>query len=205
MERKNKIIITITIILIVILAGYLIINYTNQLNNQEFKEVLKNASDIENTTDQHYKEAYNGTYMSIDEYITFTKSNIENHTKEIDLLKNFKDKTTNQTQKEYLEIQINRLETELRAYEKAVEIGNSYKRYQNGEITLNKYSELQNTLTNDTQRIDNQIGIIKDESITYINNHPELKETLNNINIDEDFYTNELGGTSGNGRIYFTK
>ena len=46
---------------------------------------------------------------------------------------------------------------------------------------------------------------IKDETIIYLDNYRELKAILEEIDVDEDFYINEKGGTTGNGRVYFTK
>jgi len=205
MEGKHKIIAVILIILLILMGSYAIITYKNAQDNNEFKELLKNASNLENITDEHYKEAYSGKSMSGSDFKSFTESILENCTKESDMLIEFKNKTFNQTQKEYLEIEINRLQKEQQAKEKAVDNANQYQRYLNGEITASKYKELSGIIDNDTDRIENEIGMIKEDAITYINNHQDLKDTLKELNIDEDFYKNELGGTSGNGVIYLTK
>ncbi len=179
--------------------------YKNEMDNREFKEVLKNVSDIENITDKNYASVYSGKSISIDDYIIFSQSDSDNASKEINMLKEFKNKTFNQTQKDYLEIQINRLEKEKLSHEKDVDLGNQCKRYYNGEITASKYSDLQKTNAEERDKINSEVSKIKDETIIYLDNHRELKAILEEIDVDEDFYINEKGGTTGNGRVYFTK
>lgn len=201
MEKKYKI---ISIIILILLLGIMIfagINYKNNLENKEFKEILKNASNIENITDKNYKELYNDTILNLTEFKLVTQSLLDNCSKETDILTKFKDKTSNETQKEYLEIEIKRLQTEQRAHEKLVENGKEYERYLNGEITASRYIERSNTLNNDSERADNELGMIKDEAITYIQNHQDLNNTITELNLDEDFYLYELDGR-GNGKIY---
>lgn len=205
MNKKFKIISIIIVILLLIIGVYAFITYKNEMDNYEFKEVIKNASDIENITDKHYAEVYSGRSISIDEYLIFTKSDSDNISQEMDILREFKNKTSNQTQKEYLEIQINRLEKEKLIHDKEVDIGNQYKRYIDGEITASKYMELSKIKEEETTNISVERSKIKDESIIYIDNHPDLKVVLENLDVDEDFYLNENGGTTGNGRVYFTK
>lgn len=205
MDTKYKIISIILVIILLSLGVIIGINYKNEIDNNEFKEILTNASDIENITDKHYTEMFSGRSVSINEFKTFAQSNVENTSNEISILKEFRDKTSNQTQKEYLDIEINRLEQELRAYEKDIDSANQYERYLNGEITASKYTDLATQINDDVDRIDDETSIIKDDAITYLDNHPDLKQTINELNIDEDFYSNELGGTSGNGGVYITK
>ncbi len=106
MDKKYKIISVIIIILLIILGTYVFVSYKNEMDNHEFKDIVKNASDIENVTDKNYANFYNGGSVSIDEYLIFSKSDSDNVSKEIDMLREFKNKTSNHTQKEYLEIQL---------------------------------------------------------------------------------------------------
>ena len=66
MNKQHKIISIIIIILLVIIGVYGYINYKNEMENNEFKEILKNASDIENITDKSYTEMYSGKSIRID-------------------------------------------------------------------------------------------------------------------------------------------
>lgn len=203
--NKKHIFVSIIIILLIIIGAYAFMSYKNEMDNQEFKEIIKNASDLENITDKHYSEVYSGRSISIDEYLIFMQSDLDNTSKEMDMLREFKNKTSNQTQKEYLEIQINRLGKEKLIREKELDIGNQYKRYLEGEITANNYNELLKINEENKNNISVERSRIKDESINYIDNHPDLKSVLENIDVDEDFYLNEHGGTTGDGRVYFTK
>jgi len=205
MDKKYKIISLIIIILVIIIGAYAFTYYKNDMDNREFKEIVKNASDLENVTDKNYAAVYSGRSISIDDYLIFAKSDSENISKEIDMLREFKNKTYNQTQKEYLEIEINRLEKEKLIHESDVDSGNQCKRYYDGEITSSKYIELKKINDDYTDSLSSDISRIKGEAITYVGSHPDLKSVLEEINVDEDFYLNEHGGTTGNGRVYFTK
>ena len=207
MKRKFKraLIIILILILLIIIGSYAWTTYKNESDNKEFKEVLKNASDIENVTDKTYYDIHKIGSITADDYIQIENSISENTSKEINMLKQFRDKTFNQTQKEYINIEINRLEKEELHHKKAADVGSQYKRYLNGEITAKHYIDIREISNNDTKITEHDLGVIKDEAITYIKNHPELKQTLEEINIDEDFYTNEMGGTGGSGQLYFKK
>ena len=205
MDKKYKIILVVLVILLIVIGAYVLMCYKNEMDNREFKEVLKNVSDIENITDKNYASVYSGKSISIDDYIIFSQSDSDNASKEIKLLKEFKNKTFNQTQKDFLELQINRLEKEKLSHEKDVDLGNQCKRYYNGEITASKYSDLQKTNAEERDKINSEVSKIKDETIIYLDNYRELKAILEEIDVDEDFYINEKGGTTGNGRVYFTK
>lgn len=193
MNKQHKIISIIIIILLVIIGVYGYINYKNEMENNEFKEILKNASDIENITDKSYTEMYSGKSIRIDEYLTFTKSNVENTSKELDILIKFKNKTSNQTQKEFLEMQIKRLEKENIEHKDNLDIGEQCKRYLNGEITANKYNEILEKSTENHEQINDEISKIKEDTMVFIDNHPDLKSVLEEIGVDEDFYLNEKG------------
>lgn len=187
MDKKYKITVVIAILLIVI-GAYALMCYKNEIDNNEFKDIVKNASDLENITDKNYANVYSGKSISIDDYIFFSQSNSDNASKEIDILKDFKNKTFNQTQKDYLELQINRLEKEKLSHEKDVDLGNQCKRYFNGEITASKYKELQQSNAEEKDKLISEVSKIKDETIIYLDNHSELKAILEEIDVDEDFY-----------------
>ena len=53
MKHKYKIISIIILVLLMIISVFIGINYRNTRDNKEFKEVLKNANNMENTTDKH--------------------------------------------------------------------------------------------------------------------------------------------------------
>ena len=86
---------------------------------------------------------------------------------EINILLEFNKTTSNDTQKQYIDLQVKRLELEKATYKQMIEdqvLGN--------EI-INSYA--------------NAVNDVKTETMTFLTTHPDLKENLESWNIDEDF------------------
>lgn len=138
--RKQKIgIIIIVLIIIGVLSFFLYSDYADEQDRINFNKTIKTASDLENVTDKNYVAIYDKGSMSVDEVIAFEKNDIENLTREIDLLNKFKNQTRNSTYKDYLEIEVNRLTYEKRALESYLESYNLYKEYLNGDMSSSAF------------------------------------------------------------------
>lgn len=191
MKRKiKKIIIILVILAIVIPTTY--IAYTNYQNYEEqknFNKTMKNISDIENQSDIKANEL--SSESSVDILIPATANDINTTTKEIDMLQNLSDNTHNQTYKEYINIQIDRLETEKMAYTSYEESLKTFESYKNGSKSYSQTVTEYNEYKNDTKKYNDKIGDKKDESTTFLDKHNDLKNTLEKLNIDEDFLINQ--------------
>lgn len=131
------------------------------------------------------------------------KNDIENLTREIDLLNKFKNQTRNSTYKDYLEIEVNRLTYEKRALESYLESYNLYKEYLNGDMSSSAFFSRQKDIDSQINRTGNQIDVEKTNAINYLEKHPHLNKTLTDLGIDEDFSTIEWDGTGNkNSRLY---
>lgn len=174
------------------------------MNNRiNFNKTIKTASDLENVTDKNYVAIYDKGSMSVDEVIAFEKNDIENLTREIDLLNKFKNQTRNSTYKDYLEIEVNRLTYEKRAHETCLESYNLYKEYLNGDMSSSAFFSKQKDIDSQKNRTENQIDVEKTNAINYLEKHPHLNKTLTDLEIDEDFSTIEWDGTGNkNSRLY---
>lgn len=139
MRKQNIGIIIIVLIIIGVLSFFLYSNYADEQDRINFNKTIKTASDLENVTDKNYVAIYDKGSMSVDEVIAFEKNDIENLTREIDLLNKFKNQTRNSTYKDYLEIEVNRLTYEKRAHETCLESYNLYKEYLNGDMSSSAF------------------------------------------------------------------
>lgn len=146
MRKQNIGIIIIVLIIIGVLSFFLYSNYADEQDRINFNKTLKTASDLENVTDKNYVAIYDKGSMSVDEVIAFEKNDIENLTREIDLLNKFKNQTRNSTYKDYLEIEVNRLTYEKRVHETCLESYNLYKEYLNGDMSSSAFFPDKKTL-----------------------------------------------------------
>lgn len=203
MRKQNIGIIIIVLIIIGVLSFFLYSNYADEQDRINFNKTIKTASDLENVTDKNYVAIYDKGSMSVDEVIAFEKNDIENLTREIDLLNKFKNQTRNSTYKDYLEIEVNRLTYEKRAQESCLESYNLYKEYLNGDMSSSAYFSRQKDIDSQINRTSNQGDVEKTNAINYLEKHPHLNKTLTDLEIDEDFSTIEWGGTGNkNSRLY---
>lgn len=186
-------ILLIAVILIVCIGAYfLITDYNNKQEIELFYDNIKNISDIENKSDIEYKK-----YLDLD-----TKTNdqlINNHTavmKTIDtetsMLNDLKDKLTNETLKEYVDIQINRLNTEKRYDELLIEDAKSANKYINGEITLSERLDKMNSAKSELSSYGNKTTEYKMDADSFLSLHKEIKEKFDELGIDEDFLYAQL-------------
>lgn len=203
MRKQNIGIIIIVLIIIGVLSFFLYSNYADEQDRINFNKTIKTASDLENVTDKNYVAIYDKGSMSVDEVITFEKNDIENLTREIDLLNKFKNQTRNSTYKDYLEIEVNRLTYEKRALESYLESYNLYKEYLNGDMSSSAFFSRQKDIDSQINRTGNQIDVEKTNAINYLEKHPPLNKTLTDLELDEDFSTIEWGGAGNkNSRLY---
>ena len=190
--RKQNIGIILIVLIIGVLSFFLYSNYADEQDRINFNKTIKTASDLENVTDKNYVAIYDKGSMSVDEVIAFEKNDIENLTREIDLLNKFKNQTRNSTYKDYLEIEVNRLTYEKRVHE-----------YLNGDMSSSAFFSRQKDIDSQRNRTENQIDVEKTNAINYLEKHPHLNKTLTDLEIDEDFSTIEWGGTGNkNSRLY---
>ena len=68
----------------------------------------------------------------------------------------------------------------------------NYNRYKNKSITEEYALGVSNQNTMELERISNNTFSIKNECEYYLNMHPDIREVLINLNVDDDFYANNI-------------
>ncbi len=163
-------IIIVLIIIVIILTPVIFTFYTNYKQEQErigFRNALVSASNIENQSDIELHEVADGVSSYTEEIGTYLQEDQKNYDEEISILKEFNKTTSNQTQSEYLDLEIRRLEAEKLTY---------------NQVIMDK------TLNNEIITNYNQIVVnIKLEVMNFLIGHPDLKQDLESWGIDEDF------------------
>ena len=205
MNKKTKTIAGIIIIILLVCSAFVAYNYYSNLKDrEEFNSTIKNASNLENVTDQNYYDLYAKGSEKTENLIVFFESKIDNNTQIINNLTEFKNKTSNETYKEYLTIEINRLQAETDYHKQDLKYAQSYKQYKDGDISASQMRSISSDVLDEQELYVGQGEDYKQEAVDFLKEHPELNETLIGLDIDEDFNQNELDGAGESEGIRFT-
>ena len=193
MNDKTKIILLLIIFLMIIVLGFINIGLISSNNSQsEFNRTVSQASSIENISDMEFAKYYNKSITTSDESIVVFKNKTNYINEEIIILQSFDDKSDNDTLKDYINLEIKRLTSEKEAFDYLVRDMENYNRYKNKSITKDYALGVSNQNTMELERISNNTFGIKSECEYYLNTHPDIKEVLVNLNVDDDFYANNI-------------
>lgn len=194
-EKKNKrlkILAIVIIALVAICAAYFAVNYFEQEN---FYNSIKNVSDLENASDYDGEIIRNKTAPTNDEIMEDTRKSINTTSKEILMLEDLKKTLINDTLKEYVDIEINRLTCENRSYSSFLKLSGYYDEYKNGGIG---YSQMLGYIDDNRDESDiynNKTEEYKVESDLFLQSHSDMKERFDSLGIDEDFMYNQIEET----------
>lgn len=187
MERKNLIIILILLLIIIVP-----IVYFGFLEESIFYNTIKEVSDIENKSDANNDILRNQTNPSVEDYVDYQIESINTTSNEILMLEDLKSKVFSEQYVEFIDIQINRLNSENRTYTAMLENGNIYEQYKNGQIG---YSRALSLIEDNNQVISsyaNKTSEFKVEADSFLSVHTDMKEKFNELGIDEDFLFDQI-------------
>lgn len=187
MERKNLIIILILLLIIIVP-----IVYFGFLEESIFYNTIKEVSDIENKSDANNDILRNQTNPSVEDYVDYQIESINTTSNEILMLEDLKSKVFSEQYVEFIDIQINRLNSENRTYTAMLENGNIYEQYKNGQIG---YSRALSLIEDNNQVISSyadKTSEFKVEADSFLSVHTDMKEKFNELGIDEDFLFDQI-------------
>jgi len=191
MKDRHKVILLILMILLVIILGFINFNLIANNNSQsQFNKTIKQASNIENISDIEYDKFYNKSVVTTQESIMAFNNKSKSIDEEIEILQSFKNKSTNDTYNEYVDIQIKRLTSEKETINYLIKELENYENYKNKTINDTQALRISDKNTIELERIDNNTFTIKTDCENYLNTHPMLKQLIVNQNLDDDFYLN---------------
>ncbi len=195
MKKKTKIILIIVILLVIIVPACVMFynNYQYEQDQKNFNNTIKEVSDMENQSDINTQNNIDSNYsVSASAYLNDCENKSKIMDNEINMLQNLSSNTNNKTYEEYISIQIDRLNAEKSVCSSEIDLTHHYEQYKNGEISTS--SALSKMKDDDEQisRYVNQTENKKDESQQFLTKHPDLKKTLENLKIDEDFMVNQI-------------
>jgi len=188
MEKKKLIIIVLLIIIIIPVAyfGFSI------LEEQIFYNGIKEISDIENKTDAAGDIIRNQTTPSNKDLKEFELESINTTSTEIIMLQDLKSKVFKQEYIEFIDIQINRLNSENRTYTAMVDQSNIYEQYKNGQISASRSLSLIQDKNKEISSYANKTSEYKVDADSFLSVHTEMKNKFKQLGIDEDFLYNQI-------------
>ena len=182
MERKK-----IFILLILFLIILIPIVYFGFLEESIFYNTIKEVSDIENKSDAEsdvLRSQYNPSLSDIKED---TLRSIDVTSEEILMLQDLKSKVFSEPYVEFIDIQINRLNSENRSYTTMVEISNIYQQYRDGKMGNSQALSLIEDKNSEISTYSNKTSEYKVEADSFLSVHTDMKKKFNELGIDEDF------------------
>lgn len=174
MNKKTTTIIILLIILI-ILTPIVFHYYTEYKQEQErigFKNAIISASTIENQSDIKMHQVNDGVRGYTDEIGAFFEEDIVTLNDEINILKDFNKTTSNETQIQYIDLQVKRLEGEIATYSQIIA-----DRSTTSEVVMGYNQGVHDTKT---------------EVMGFLAGHPDLRQCLEDWGIDEDFVIEQV-------------
>lgn len=147
---------------------------------------------MENKTDAAGDVIRNQTNLSNKDLNNYLTESINITSTEILMLQDLKTKISNESYQEYIDIQINRLNSENRTYTALQQNSNTYEEYKNGQIGASRTLSLINDKNKEIDSYANKTGEYKVESDSFLSTHTDMKEKFNELGIDEDFLINQI-------------
>ena len=192
MKRNKKIIIIIILILLLAVSSFLVMEYLQQQEQKHFYDTIKNVSDKENMTDQLNENISKQSSVSNNAMINYEEKSINTTSEEILMLQDLKEQVSNSSYKEFIDIQINRLNCENRTYTIMLELSQYYEDYKNGKIGASKMSSLIEDKRGEMEEYSNKTSQYKIEADTFLSTHQDMKKKFDELGIDEDFLYNQI-------------
>ena len=198
MEKRNKLIIMVLLIIIIAPLAYIgISGYLHDLEVQTFYNGIKNISDIENKSDANGDIIRNQTAPSNKDIKEYTLESINTTSEEVLMLQDLKSKLSNESYIEFIDIQINRLNSENRTYTTMLEGSDIYEQYQNGQIGASRTLSLIEDKNKEISDYSNKTSEYKLEADSFLSVHTDMKDKFNELGIDEDFLYDQIEEVKG--------
>jgi len=192
MKKHVKVILIILIIIVAIPVAY--VGYKDyQYNSQQelFNKTIKEVSDIENKSDTEAYDFIKDKSYTTDNMMKYY--DIHNVTQEeIEKLQELDDKLSNQTLKDYVQLQIKRISAEETMNKASMDQYQATKKYNDNEMSYVNYRKVKGDTDETMSKYRNMTSEYKRDSQTYLSSHPDLRQQLEDLGIDEDFMIEEI-------------
>lgn len=193
MEKRKKLIIVILLIMILFPAAFFGISaYLHMVEVETFYDGIKEISDIENKSDAAGNVIRNQTSLANKDIKQYLVDSINTTSTEIGMLQDLKSEVSNETYIEFIDIQINRLNSENRTYSAMLDESDVYDKYKNGQMGASRALSLIDDKNKEIASYANKTGEYKVEADSFLSVHTDMKKKFNELGIDEDFLYDQI-------------
>ena len=169
MKKNNKILLILIIIILIPVVYFTATTISNQMEQDNFYETIKNVSNNENNSDKLISQLIQTNNNNDNDTINVYTKTSKTLNESIKTLTDLEESLHNETLKEYVNLEITRMEVEEKYWEACIECIQ----------TKSNTKEL------------NDKGIIinhsKENVADFLNKHPDIKNRFEKLGIDEDF------------------
>lgn len=196
MKKNIKILAILLVIIIIPVAYYGITTAMNNMEQENFYNTIKNVSDNENITDGPISETIMDKNLNITKAIDAEVGNSKTLNSSIATLKELNESLRNDTLKEYVNIEIRRMQEEVKVADKVIKYAYELRDYNNGKISSSEMLSYYNQYEKDIAKLGTRVDDAKTDAMEFLTAHPDMKEKFDELGIDEDFMILEQGPKS---------
>lgn len=196
MRQKYKILIIVLIVILIPAGFYGLMTLMNNMEQENFYNTIKNVSDNENITDGPISETIMDKNLNITKAIDAEVGNSKTLNSSIATLKELNESLRNDTLKEYVNIEIRRMQEEVKVADKVIKYAYELRDYNNGKISSSEMLSHYNQYEKDIAKLGTRVDDAKTDAMEFLTAHPDMKEKFDELGIDEDFMILEQGPKS---------
>ncbi|MCI5867290.1 MAG: hypothetical protein SOZ23_02715 [Methanosphaera sp.] len=196
MRQKYKILIIVLIVILIPAGFYGLMTLMNNMEQENFYNTIKNVSDNENITDGPISETIMDKNLNITKAIDAEVGNSKTLNSSIATLKELNESLRNDTLKEYVNIEIRRMQEEVKVADKVIKYAYELRDYNNGKISSSEMLSYYNQYEKDIAKLGTRVDDAKTDAMEFLTAHPDMKEKFDELGIDEDFMILEQGPKS---------
>lgn len=191
MNKKN-----ITIIIAVIIIAVLLYfgvtqyqSYQEDVLTESFNKNLQNASAIEANIISSTEKFNNQNSTDVDELMsTINNDMTPKYSEELKILNDTLESTDNETRKQYLTLQIKRIELESKNLNATVTTLNAISQYVKGEKDPQDAQTSINNANKDISDSNNELNSVFTDIKTLLKQNPEFNQSLQGLNLEKSYY-----------------
>jgi predicted negative regulator of RcsB-dependent stress response len=192
MMNKKKISIIAAIIILAIVAYFGVTqyqSYQDEVLTENFNKNLQNASAIEANLISSTEKFNNQPSTDVDELIsTINNDMTPRYAEELKILNDTHEKTKNETQKQYLSLQMKRIELQSKNLNATVTTLNAISQLYKGEKSQQDAQTSINNANKELTDSSNELNSVFTDIKTLLKQNPEFEQSIRGLHLEKSFY-----------------
>lgn len=187
MKKNTKILLILIIIILIPIVYFTATTMLNQMEQDRFYETIKNVSNAENNSDKGLAEFIQNNSNNYTFLMHNYNQTIKTMNDSIDTLKDLNKSLHNETLKEYVNLEITRMEDEKTHWKTMYEECEVLKNYYHGKAPYSESYQKVKQLNVEINKTGTIVDHDKEKAEEFLEDHPDIKNRFEKLGIDEDF------------------